>query len=139
MGRLFTCEADVTGDLNDAVKRVSIALMQAGVRVIPRRLKLRLRRFVADGPFADGVFIADHETFGVILFGPQGITAAEVDEFLFLNTNAVPFFFAHRDGDLAPLLTEPVLPCYPELPDPIEIFWPAVDTMAPANGGIGRQ
>lgn len=137
MGRLSASKGDLTGDLNEALMQITLALMRSGARVNSQTFKLRLRRFAPNGPFADGVFIVDRKVFGVVLYGPEELTAAAVDQFMFQHVNAIPFFIAHRDGDVERLLTEPILPDYPELPEPIEDLWPTVATAAPVQEGGG--
>lgn len=137
LGRLSESKVNLTGDLNEALLQITTALMRGGVRVNSQTLRLRLRRFARGGPFADGVFVADRRVFGVLLYGPNELKPAAVDQFMFQHVDSIPFYFAYRDGDVERLLTEPVLPDYPELPEPIEELWPSVATAAPVqNGGV---
>jgi hypothetical protein len=130
-GALFESDVAVTADANEAVHQVFATLLKAGVPVNLSKLRVRLRRFVEDGPFADGIFIADRRNYGVLLYGPRELTVRDVDVFLCQTLDPIPYYFAYRDNAPEGLLHAPVLPEYPELPEPIDVHWPA--TMAPIN------
>ena len=129
MGLLHSSSGEPTADVEATVTQVIQALDKAGLRPDRAAMRLRLRRFGDGIPFADGIFDDGCGSFGMLLYAPSVLPPAEIDGMLFHHLNLVPFYKVHTGASADLLFTEPVLPDYPELPEPVMVMWPAEDTI----------
>jgi hypothetical protein len=135
IGLLLASREPLTNDVDCAVEQVLRALKKIGLENRRDALRLKLRRFSEDGSFADGIFATSEGACGVFLYGPKELNRAQVDGYLMQNLNIVPFFRTDRDGNTDRLFVEPVLPEFPELPQPLAVLWTATGGVVPALQG----
>jgi hypothetical protein len=129
IGLLFPSREPLTSDVDCAVEQILRALKKVGLEARRETLRLKLRRYCDEGPFADGIFSAGEGTCGVLLYGPKELNCPQIEQFLIQNLDVVPFFLTYKDGNSERLFSEPVLPEFPELPTPVTVLWTA-------NGGV---
>jgi len=129
MGLLHSSSDEPTADVEATVTQVFQALNMAGLRPDRAAMRLRLRRFGEGIPFADGIFGDGCGSFGMLLYAPSTLRRAEIESHLFRHLNLVPFFKVHNGCSADLLYSEPILPDYPELPEPVMVMWPAENSI----------
>ena len=134
LGLLFSSREQLTGDVDEAIEHVLRVLKKIGLETPRDALVIKLRRFDEDAPFADGIFAAP-EALGYLLYAPPDMSRAEVTNFMIDYLDLVALYRTECDGDPSRLFTGPVLPRFPELPEPVTVLWSAEDGIVPVFHG----